>query len=146
MNEFYLMQGDNQTGPFTLSQLQAMWRSGSITGQTLYCEPGFDEWFPLSTMSDCLDAPREAPTSAYASAARPPVLTATKKKKSEFAGAGAAVQAIGLLLCLTIAGAIIGVPLLIIGGHMAIKHICSNCGNQTTKDALMCSSCRARFI
>jgi hypothetical protein len=38
------------------------------------------------------------------------ILRAKKKRKSEFAGSGAAVQAIGLLLCFTVVGAIVGIP------------------------------------
>ena len=74
------------------------------------------------------------------------ILRAKKRRKSEFAGSGAAVQAIGVLLCFTVVGAIIGIPLLIIGGRMALKLICSHCGNQTTKEAKICSTCGARFV
>ncbi len=74
------------------------------------------------------------------------ILRAQKKRKGEFAGSGAAVQAIGLLLCFTIVGTIIGIPLLIIGGRMAVKLICSHCGNQTTKEAKICSTCGAHFV
>jgi hypothetical protein len=55
MNEYYLFENDAQRGPFTLSQLQSMWRIGTITTQTLYCESGFEEWLPLSTMLDLLE-------------------------------------------------------------------------------------------
>ncbi|MBI3798193.1 MAG: DUF4339 domain-containing protein [Deltaproteobacteria bacterium] len=73
--EYYLYLNNEQKGPLTLAQLQSMWRSGSITGQTLYWQHGFDEWLPLSTMIESLEPP-EAPqfrSPAYAprTAARP---------------------------------------------------------------------------
>jgi len=56
--DYYLYINDEQKGPFTLAQIQSMWRSGNITGQTLYWQQGFDEWFPLSTMIDLLEPPQ----------------------------------------------------------------------------------------
>lgn len=38
-----------------------MWRSGSITSQTLYCQEGFDEWSPLSMMLDSLEPTPQPP-------------------------------------------------------------------------------------
>ena len=61
MDEFYILDGQQQQkGPFTLSQLQNMWRTGGVTARTLYWQQGFEEWIPLSTMSECLEPPRQA--------------------------------------------------------------------------------------
>jgi GYF domain 2 len=63
MNEYYLYLDDMQKGPFTLSQLQSMWRSGAITSRTLYWQDGFSEWLPLSSILDELE-PSRAPIPA----------------------------------------------------------------------------------
>jgi len=83
-----------------------------------------------------------------------------KIKKVEFAGIGAAVQAIGfgafligVVLCITIFGMlfgiisiIIGVMLLIVGSSMSIKLICSNCGNKISgKEVRICPVCHCHF-
>lgn len=71
---------------------------------------------------------------------------ATKKKKGEFLGLGAAVQGVGLA-CFFIEGGgwIAGILLLVIGGRLAIKTVCFECGNHTTKQAVLCGACGARF-
>jgi hypothetical protein len=58
MDEYYVMQGEQQAGPYTLAQLQGMWRNGQLTAHTLYTQPGFDEWFRLSTIAESLEPPR----------------------------------------------------------------------------------------
>lgn len=66
MDEFFLYINEQQTGPFTLAQLQHMWRIGQINGKTLYWQHGYDEWIPLSTLSDCLEPTRHTRSIAYA--------------------------------------------------------------------------------
>ena len=83
-----------------------------------------------------------------------------KIKKGEFVGVGAAVQAVGCLailvgivLCTTVfgmlfgfVGIIIGLLLLIIGGRMAIKLVCSNCRNKLSgKEVRICPVCHCQF-
>lgn len=36
-----------QSGPFTTSQLKAMWTAGKLTSETLYWSEGLADWFPL---------------------------------------------------------------------------------------------------
>jgi len=55
MDQYYLLQNDEQRGPFTLNQLRSMWGSGSITSQTLFFQHGFAEWVPLSMILDRLE-------------------------------------------------------------------------------------------
>ena len=55
MDQYYLLQNDEQRGPFTLNQLRSMWGSGSITSQTLFFQQGFAEWVPLSMILDRLE-------------------------------------------------------------------------------------------
>jgi len=66
-------------------------------------------------------------------------------KKSEFAGVGMWYQLIGVLLCLTIIGAIIGVPLFLVGSSKSRVYKCSNCMNKIEKDARICPICRANI-
>jgi len=72
---------------------------------------------------------------------------ATQRIKGEFLGVGAAVQAIGVA-CFFIPdfGLIIGIVLLLIGGRMALKRVCSHCGNPTSRGARLCASCGAAFV
>ena len=44
----YLYQNDQQTGPFTGEQIQAMLRAGTITRDTLGWKEGLTTWSPLS--------------------------------------------------------------------------------------------------
>jgi TM2 domain-containing membrane protein YozV len=67
MNDMYwITVGSDQKGPYTFAQVQSMWRSGGITADTLYCQEGFEQWVPLSGLSELLDpqprraAPQEA--------------------------------------------------------------------------------------
>jgi len=63
MNEHYwITSGSDQKGPYTLSQLQSMWRAGSITADTLYFQHGFNDWTPISVISDLLDSPKPPKT------------------------------------------------------------------------------------
>ena len=75
MNDHYwLSSGSDQRGPFTLCQLQGMWRSGSITADAFYFTEGLDEWAPISILSVLLDPP--APT------AQPPALSQSEHQVS----------------------------------------------------------------
>jgi len=73
--------------------------------------------------------------------------TATQKTHGEFLGIGAAIQAVGLA-CFFIPdfGFILGIVLLLIGGRMALKRVCSECGNATSRGARLCASCGATFV
>lgn len=80
---------------------------------------------------------------------QPPIIPQTpvakKLRKTKFAGGGSIVQIIGLLLCITIIGAIIGIPLFIIGSSMSRYYVCSNCGNLVVKSSTVCPSCHSQF-
>ena len=68
------------------------------------------------------------------------------KKKSEFAGVGALVQAVGLVVCFLFFpfGIFVGIIVILIGSRMAIKHVCSACGNKVEdKDVRICPVCKA---
>lgn len=78
------------------------------------------------------------------------------KKKSEMAGPGCLVQAIGLLMPFvgwyfaSMIGAIIGgaimLAMLLVGSRMALKWICPECNNPVaSKNVRICPACQARF-
>jgi hypothetical protein len=73
---------------------------------------------------------------------RPLVLPQNLRKNTEW---GVAVQLIGLLLCWTVVGAIVGIPLIIVGRRMATRTFICHCGNETTKGAKICPTCGAHF-
>ena len=59
---------------------------------------------------------------------------------------GVGLQVIGMLLCWTVVGgAIVGIPLLIVGRRMAIRTFICHCGNEMTKDTKICPTCGAHF-
>jgi hypothetical protein len=58
---------------------------------------------------------------------------------------GVGLQVIGLLLCWTVVGAIVGIPLFIVGRRMAIGTFICHCGNEMTKDTKICPTCGAHF-
>ena len=43
-------------GPFTLVQLQGMWRSGMLTSANEFCIAGVNTWHPLAMLQDTLEA------------------------------------------------------------------------------------------
>jgi len=58
---------------------------------------------------------------------------------------GVGLQVIGMLLCWTVVGAIVGIPLIIVGRRMAIGTFICHCGNEMTKDTKICPTCGAHF-
>lgn len=48
--EYFILIGGNETGPWTFGQLQAFWRAGAVTLETLYTHLGAAEWKPLSAI------------------------------------------------------------------------------------------------
>lgn len=58
---------------------------------------------------------------------------------------GVGLQVIGLLLCWTVVGAIVGIPLFIVGRRMATGTFICHCGNEITKDTKICPTCGAHF-
>jgi len=50
--DYFILIGGNETGPWTLGQVQAFWRAGAVTLETLYAQPGASEWKPLAAILD----------------------------------------------------------------------------------------------
>ena len=71
---------------------------------------------------------------------------ATKNKKSEFAGVGAFIQLIAVLLLFIFPiGTIIGLVLFCVGSAKSSKFICSDCCETVAKDAKVCKACCTPF-
>ncbi len=70
--KYFVMVGDEQKGPYTLTQLQTMWRAGSLTVDTQYWFEGQGEWMPLGTILELLE-PQEQSHAAQAYFAAPTV-------------------------------------------------------------------------
>ena len=47
MKEYYIVADEKQKGPFTISQIKALWDRAEITSDTLYSSKGMDGWRPL---------------------------------------------------------------------------------------------------
>ena len=47
MKEYYIVVDEKQKGPFTISQIKALWDRAEITSDTLYSSKGMDGWRPL---------------------------------------------------------------------------------------------------
>jgi len=60
-DNYYLYKNGQQQGPYTHSQLQSMWRSGTITSNDQYWQEGFDEWQSISLIQEILDEPALRP-------------------------------------------------------------------------------------
>jgi transcription elongation factor Elf1 len=75
----------------------------------------------------------------------PPPLLPQPQNPRKTATWGVALQVTGLLLCWTVVGAIVGIPLFIVGRRMAIGTFICHCGNEMKQDAKICPICGAHF-
>lgn len=77
-------------------------------------------------------------------------------KKTQFAGAGAAVQLMGVALAVVgalyfgdtglVVGGVAGLLLLVIGSNMSKAFLCSECRNPVASKAVrLCPACKAEF-
>jgi DNA-directed RNA polymerase subunit RPC12/RpoP len=76
----------------------------------------------------------------------PPPLLSPQESAPKNTTWGVALQVIGLLLCWTVVGAIVGIPLIIVGRRMATRTFICHCGNEMAKDATICPRCGAHFL
>jgi len=53
---YFLMLNGQQSGPFTVNQLRAMWQSGSINAGTYYWQTSMTDWQPLANIRPFLDS------------------------------------------------------------------------------------------
>lgn len=55
MQRYFISENGQPKGPFTIGQLQSMWHSGAVTGETLYCEEGSDVWLHLRVLEQQME-------------------------------------------------------------------------------------------
>ena len=99
---YYLLQNDETKGPYTIGQLRAMWNSGVITADTLYCREGWSEWLPLLGMIRDLEPPAEPPPLP------PPVITEQSYQAPPKKGIGFIIWCLLIFVSLIVIGAIVG--------------------------------------
>src|SRR5258706_15447686 len=58
---YFIHQGDEAYGPYTPGQLPSMWGACQVTGETVYCEEGGEDWFHLRILEAELDPPAPPP-------------------------------------------------------------------------------------
>lgn len=75
---YYILQGEETKGPYTIGQLRSLWNSGAITGRTLYWREGFSKWLPLIDMVSELEQTPGPPP------ANPPMLPQKPKTPLAF--------------------------------------------------------------
>jgi predicted Ser/Thr protein kinase len=90
-------------------------------------------------------APKSEPKSPPQETPPPSVVYAKKITKGEFMGIGAVVQATGLALLFIPYCLLLGIVVLLIGGRMALKSVCSKCGKKVGHEAQICPHCAASF-
>jgi hypothetical protein len=56
MNAYYIAEGEQVTGPFVEDQLMNMWRLGQITANAQVCLEGTEEWVPIRTEINTIEA------------------------------------------------------------------------------------------
>lgn len=117
--KYFILAGEEQKGPYTLAQLQAMWRTGSLTVDNQYWFEGQSEWLPLGTILELLEQQeRTRPTQAYFTA--PPfaakgvqTIEATAKKWKAAQLISGLVMCVGVVVALVIP--LLGVLMVVVG-------------------------------
>lgn len=56
--QFYLLRDGEQTGPFSIDQMQLWWRVGKLDSNQLFWRDGMEAWEPLSFISELLEPER----------------------------------------------------------------------------------------
>ena len=84
---YYLLQNNEQAGPYTIGQLRAMWQNGNVTAQTHYCFAGGTNWQPLIKLRTMLEPVpgTPAPISRVPSAGANSPAKQSKNKKRNIA-------------------------------------------------------------
>src|SRR6266568_1482922 len=73
---YLILQSHETKGLYNFEQLRSMWHSGLVTGDTLFCEEGSENWSTLDTITAKLE-PTSAPPPMPGDIAPPVPLSAT---------------------------------------------------------------------
>ena len=103
-----IYKNGQQHGPYSVEQLNDWLLSGQVHPSDMACYEGSTVWAPLNTLSNLgIRAPAFAPQ------------TAPRSEGWGLIIGGAVIDLIGALLCVTVIGAIVGIPMMI-GGTVMI--------------------------
>lgn len=130
--QIYLLIEDDRQGPFTPEEIAEKIKAGECTPDTLAWKEGMEEWQPLK---DVCELPAAPPPVSETTASKPVMAIRERalqrlRKRRHLKGlkggcflfcVGSVVCLFGFLLCLTGIGAILGVPLIIVG--MGISYV-----------------------
>jgi hypothetical protein len=67
---YYILEGEEVKGPFTLGQICSMWSSGELLKDTLYSEEGYDKWLQLRLLMEEDDAARATTVEQWSTTSR----------------------------------------------------------------------------
>lgn len=120
---FYLDAANQPQGPFEPRELHGFLQSQVITWETLIAEPGADDWLPMSTYADVIDAaappakmPRVVTTTDSLMAAQQAKQAAQAAANPGLKAAGSGLQTLGVAV--TLVNPIIGVGMIIAGSKV----------------------------
>jgi hypothetical protein len=102
MDYFILRADGDQTGPYSLDQLRAMWASGQVNLDMAYWHEGMSEWQLLRCLETTLKPVPEAPVTQT-----PPVFVTPPTKESKPKGGCAKVAGFGCLGIVVLFGILI---------------------------------------
>jgi hypothetical protein len=68
---YYLGKNGQQTGPFSIEQLQSMAASGQVAPSDMLWAEGMSEWAPASSIAGIFAAPQSSPVYSTPGAVRP---------------------------------------------------------------------------
>jgi hypothetical protein len=88
MDEFYVLNGEQQQGPYTLAQMRGMWESGRLTGSMMFWREGMGDWEALRNIKNLLEVEKPPPLPV----AQPPLITAGVNTGFACPGCGRAVS------------------------------------------------------
>jgi hypothetical protein len=108
----FIYKNDKQYGPYSIDQVKGWLSSGQVQPTDLACYKGATTWVPLSTMVGMGPYVSTGQSGGY--------VTTPPSGGWSWAIIGIVLGFIGILLCMTIIGIIIGLPLLIAGIAMSI--------------------------
>jgi serine/threonine-protein kinase len=61
VHAYFILQNDELEGPYGIEELRSLWNSGVVTGETFYCEEGYEQWFRLDDIADLLESASSRP-------------------------------------------------------------------------------------
>lgn len=136
---FHLAVGGQQSGPYSLQQVQGMLAAGQVNGSDYFWNDQAQGWVPLANLFG-----NAAPS--------PPMVMAGKKsaRRADRIGLGALLQLVGVAFCFIpggILGISFGVAAFIVGAKISRgkRYLCDRCGNEVAQESRLCPTCHATF-